>query len=165
MAFEDDDKNLESRSPAIEDLIILCKSLNKKKAKYIVVGGMAMINAGFSRATVDIDLLVDASDENIKKIKEALGYLPDNAISEINVSDVEDYTVVRVADEIMIDLMKSACGVTYEDAAGFIKKIKINGVEIPFPQNQLLLKMKQSLREKDKIDRLFLEELLNKDKF
>ena len=69
MAFEDDDKNLESRAPSAEDLVVLCKSLNENNVKYIVVGGMAMINAGFSRATVDIDLLVDASNENIKKIK------------------------------------------------------------------------------------------------
>jgi hypothetical protein len=34
---------------------------------------------------------------------------------------VQRYTVVRVADEIVVDLMKSACGVSYDEAAPHIE--------------------------------------------
>ena len=160
MDYESSDRTLEPRPPGLEDLVELCRSLNEKKVKYIVVGGMAIINAGFTHATVDIDLLIDSSSDNVKRVKEALLYLPDKAVKDVELTDVENYTVVKVADEIVIDLMKSACGITYEDCIGSINKIKIRDVEIPFPNTELLYKMKQTLREKDKQDILFLEEKL-----
>ena len=51
-------KSVEFHPPTVDDLIKLCKSLNEQDVKYIVVGGMAMIQAGLSRATVDINLLI-----------------------------------------------------------------------------------------------------------
>ncbi|NWF49288.1 MAG: hypothetical protein HXY49_01955 [Ignavibacteriaceae bacterium] len=125
---------------------------------------MAVINAGLPRATVDIDLLVDASADNMENVINALMYLPDKAVKELKVTDVENYTVVKVADEIVIDLMKSACGITYEEANKSICKVKIQDVEIPFASIELLYKMKQTLREKDKSDLLFLEEKLKNKK-
>jgi hypothetical protein len=68
-----------------------------------------------------------------------------------------------VADEIVVDLMLSACGVTYADASGEIEERDINGVAIPFASAKLLLRMKQTYREKDIPDRLFLEEKLRRE--
>jgi hypothetical protein len=45
----------------LTDLLKLCRSLNDAGANYIVIGGMAMVQAGFVRATEDIDLLIDPS--------------------------------------------------------------------------------------------------------
>jgi predicted nucleotidyltransferase len=42
----------------------ICKSLNEQGAKYIVIGGMAMVLHGFNRGTEDIDLLVDKVASN-----------------------------------------------------------------------------------------------------
>ncbi|NWG28712.1 MAG: hypothetical protein HXY48_09300 [Ignavibacteriaceae bacterium] len=158
------DNSLESRPPTLDDLVELCKSLNNRNVKYIVIGGMAVINAGLPRATVDIDIMVDASADNMENVINALMYLPDKAVKELKVTDVENYTVVKVADEIVIDLMKSACGITYEEANKSIYKVKIQDVEIPFASIELLYKMKQTLREKDKSDLLFLEEKLKNKK-
>ena len=66
------DHSLESRPPEVDNLITLCKNLNQARVKYIVVGGMAMIQHGFIRATEDIDLLVDTSPENEKRLLNAL---------------------------------------------------------------------------------------------
>ena len=55
----------ESRPPTLADLLTLCRRLNDEGARYLVVGGMAVIRAGFVRATEDIDLLVDAAAENV----------------------------------------------------------------------------------------------------
>src|SRR5437762_2504248 len=99
----DDTKNGEyARPPVFEDLILICDSLNKEGAKYIVIGGIAVILHGFGRGTKDIDLLVDVSIENVQKIKKALACLPDNAISQIQDDEIQQYSVVRVADEIVI---------------------------------------------------------------
>ncbi len=71
--------------------------------------------------------------------------------------------VVRVADEIVVDLMKLACGINYEEASKSILPVKIQDTIIPFASPELLLRLKNTIREKDKIDRLFLEQLLRQD--
>jgi len=153
---------LEARPPTLADFLHLCRQLNEKKVKYIVVGGMAMIQHGFVRATEDIDLLVEASRDNEMRIKDALLYLPDKAVSDLNDGDIDSYSVVRIADEIVIDLMKSACNIEYQEASKSIVPVDIEGVVIPFASIDLLWKMKQTVREKDKLDRSFLAEKIKK---
>ena len=159
-----DDQNARakySREPTIEDLIQLCKRLNEAEAKYVVIGGFAVILNGFTRTTGDVDLLVDSAPENVARIKEALLYLPDQAVREIEVNEIARYTVVRVADEIIVDLMHKACGVTYEHTQNHIAYFMMDEVRIPFLKPELLLKTKMTLRSKDADDRFFLEQLLS----
>ncbi len=162
MVDQDDGAKLDSRPPSLNDLLRLCRELNKQKAKYIVIGGMAMIQAGFTRATEDIDLLIDSSAENQERVREALMALPDQAIRDVRPQDLDNYTVVKVADEFVIDLMKSACGIDYDNAKTLAETVTIEGVEIPFANAQLLWKLKQTKREKDELDLMFLRELLKK---
>ncbi len=60
-----------SRPPEKSDLIKLCAALNSQGAKYVVVGGMAMIQQGFLRATEYIDLLLEKSRQNQSKVRKA----------------------------------------------------------------------------------------------
>lgn len=69
----------------------------------MLIGGFAVILHGFVRATKDIDLLVDASPENVQRLKRAMAVLPDNAIALISDDEVDKYKVVRIADEIVVD--------------------------------------------------------------
>ncbi len=125
-----------------------------------MVGGFAIIEAGFPRFTGDIDLLVDTSPENEQRIFAALRTLPDKAVDQLNPGDIERYTVVRVGDEIVVDLMKSGCGVDYADGIRDAIWREIEGVRIPFASPQTLWRMKQTPREKDIPDRQFLRQLL-----
>jgi len=163
LADQDDGKTPESRPPTVEDLVKLCRSLNSAGAKYIVIGGMAVIQAGFVRATADIDLLVDAAPVNQEKIRAALMELPDQAVRDMHPDDLDNYMVVKVADEIVVDLMKAACGINYEEASKSILSVKIEDTIIPFASAELLLRLKNTVREKDKMDRIFLEQLLRQD--
>lgn len=153
--------DLKSRDPESGDLLRICASLNRAGARYIVIGGMAMVLHGFNRGTEDIDLLVDRTIENIARLREALSILPDNAVKEVKDTDVEDYGVVRVADEVVVDLMGSACGISFEQAESEIDWREIEGIRIPFASAALLLKTKQTVREKDEIDRLYLKRILS----
>ena len=153
--------DLESRDPESGDLLKICAALNSVGAEYLVIGGMAMVAHGFNRGTEDIDLLVDRVVENIQKLREALSILPDNAVREVKDSDIEEYGVVRVADEVVVDLMGSACGVDFAAAKGRVVWKEFEGVRIPFASVELLLETKQTVREKDAIDRLYLKRILN----
>lgn len=144
------------RSPRNADLVALCHALNACGARYLIVGGFAIIHHGFVRATEDIDVVLDGDLENQRRVKEALLSLPDQAIAELGDADIRDYNVVRVSDEILVDLMIAACGIEYAEAAPHIEVIEVQGVPIPFASPQLLLRMKQTYRDKDVQDRVFL---------
>lgn len=150
-----------SREPTIDDLVLLCRHLNETGVKYVVIGGFAIILSGYVRTTGDIDLLVDSSSENVELIKKALLYLPDQVVRDVAPHEVAQYAVVRVADEIVIDLMHRACEVTYDKVAPHIQYQEVEGVRIPYLKPELLIQTKLSLRPRDVQDRLFLEQLLN----
>jgi hypothetical protein len=160
---EDDGPPLEARPAGIDDLIALCRNLNREGARYVVIGGMAIIQAGFVRATQDIDLLIEVTPDNLARVRRALMELPDHAVKDMTDDDLDRYVVVRVADEIVVDLMKSACGIEYADASREVDSVNLAGVEIPFANPKLLWKTKQTVRDKDRQDRVFLARLLGPD--
>jgi len=162
MVDTNDGQTRESRPPSLTDLLKLCRGLNDAGASYIVIGGMAMVQAGFVRATEDIDLLIDPSAGNQERVRRALMLLPDQAVRDLASDDVDKYSVVRVADEFVVDLMKSACGIEYEEAKADVMFVDIKGVTISFASPELLWKLKQTRREKDQLDLVFLKELLKK---
>ncbi len=158
------EEGLEPRDPESSDLLKICAALNRAGARYVVIGGMAMVVHGFNRGTEDIDLLVDRTVENIARLREALSILPDNAVKDVRDTDIAEYGVVRVADEVVVDLMASACGIDFDAAEADIEWRDIEGVRIPFASPKLLLRTKQTVREKDEIDRLYLRRILSNPK-
>ena len=149
-----------SRPPKLEDLLVLCDSLNREGARYVVIGGFAMVLHGYTRGTMDVDLLVDPDPENVRKVKKALARLPDNAAAEVADSDVLDYQVVRVADEFIVDLLGTACGIGFAEAQAGTLHRRVNGVDIPFLDAATLMRSKATDRPKDKQDVLFLKHKL-----
>lgn len=160
MDSENDHPSLEPRLPTTDDLLLLCRRLNEAGAKYLVLGGFAIIQHGFARATEDIDLLIDTSPENFAKVQAAMMGLPDGAVREVNADDFKVCAVVRVGDEFVVDLMGRACGIAYEEASRDIETVPVAGVPIPFANPKLLWRTKQTHREKDELDRAFLSRLL-----
>ena len=148
-----------SREPRPEDLAKICAALNREGARYILIGGFAVIARGLDRPTKDIDFLIDSSTENIERIKRALAVLPDNAVREVKSDEIERYDVIRVADEVVVDLMSKACGVTWEEAERDSEVLELDGVEIPIAGIETLIRTKQTVRPHDAADREFLEQL------
>jgi len=126
----------------------------------MLIGGFAVIAHGGARTTKDIDLLIDASPENVARVKQALRILEDKAVDDVADDDVARYSVVRVADEIVVDLMARACGVDYQSAAADVEAIDIGGVEIPIASLATLIRTKNTARPSDASDRRYLEERL-----
>jgi len=69
----------EVRPPTLEDVRRICGSLDTAGARYVLIGGFAVILRGGERTTKDIDLLVDPSPENVDRLKRALAVLEDGA--------------------------------------------------------------------------------------
>jgi len=152
-------EELISRAPTQEDFVKLCARLNELGARYIVIGGFAVITSGYPRSTMDIDFVIDTSLENEALVYQALEILPDQAVKELLPGEVSQYSVIRVGDEICVDLMASACGIGYEEAIKDSVIRTIDGVPIPFASPRLLWRMKEkTYREKDAPDLLFLRQ-------
>jgi len=151
------------RTPTPRDLERIARSLNDRGCRYAVIGGFAMQHYGFARPTQDIDLLVDPEPANVENIRNALSILADHASLEVAPEDVRTYSVVRVADEIVIDLLGSACGVTFVEVESRLEFERVGDLAIPFAAPRDLLRMKASVRPKDAMDRDFLHRLLAED--
>jgi hypothetical protein len=161
MAMADDypSNDLASREPTVEDLRDLCRELNRLGARYVVIGGFAVRAANYLRSTMDIDLLVSSDLENETKVFSALSILPDNAAGELKRGELKQHNVIRVADEIVVALMVSACGIEYAKAANDVIVLEVDDVKIPFASPRLLWRMKANThREKDAADLLFLRQ-------
>lgn len=158
MDDEDDDRS--ARAPEPEDVVRICRALNQSGARYLLIGGFAVIAHGAGRFTKDIDLLIDDALDNVARVKRALSVLTDNAAAEVADDDVKRHVVVRVADEVVVDLMGRACGLSYEDAALDAESLERDGVTIPVASPATLIRTKQTPRPQDAIDRAFLEGVL-----
>lgn len=157
--LEPQEGELISRAPTEDDLAALCRQLNASGARYMIVGGFAVIYSGYGRTTGDLDVIIDTSLENEAKVYRSLESLPDKAVLQLQPGEVNQYAVVRVADEIVVDLMKSASGIDYAEAVKDVVIREVQGVPIPFASPRLLWRMKKNThREKDLGDLVFLRQ-------
>lgn len=143
-----------------KEIVRVCKALNSEGVKYVVVGGCAVILHGYYRTTHDIDLLVDSSVENIKRLKKAFQELfKSDEISEIRDADIDQYAVVRFApesEEIVIDMIGKIGTIDFKTAIQDIEEIEVEGIKIPVCGLSTLIETKKGIRPKDKEDLLFL---------
>ena len=78
--------------------------------------------------------------------------LEDNAAAEIDPADLERYAVVRVADEVMVDLLAAACGVTWADAIPSALRVDLEGTTVVVADRSTLIRTKQTVRPSDAAD-------------
>jgi hypothetical protein len=136
-------------------LLKLLGRFQAEGVQYILVGGQAVRLNGFVRATEDIDILLPSSLENGRKVIRALDFLPSSKelIEEWFNPPPGEPENIRVADELLIDLLFAANGQTYESLAPYVRILAVDGVDIRTLDIEGLLKTKTDYRDKDKIDR------------
>jgi hypothetical protein len=68
-----DDQNDDryARAPEPTDVVRVCRALNEASARYLVIGGFAVVAHGGGRFTKDVDLLVDDAPENVARAARA----------------------------------------------------------------------------------------------
>lgn len=149
----------EVRPPTIDDVRRICRALDEAGARYVLIGGFAVILHGGERTTKDIDLLVDPEPENVERLKRALSVLEDDAARDIDPDDLQKYRVVRVADEVMVDLLAAACEVTWSEASASAERIDLQGTPVVYADVATLIRTKRTVRPSDAADRAWLESL------
>jgi len=161
MADADRDKPQYARPANLDDLKTVLRSLNENQVSYLLIGGYALYAHGYYRATTDIDLLLPASRAEAVKLKRALLALPEQACEEIDPAWFEEGDTIRVADEFVVDVMFNACGETYETLERYREVVDLDGIPVTTVSLEGLLRTKQTVRDKDVIDRLLLQRVLD----
>ncbi len=144
-----------------DPLLRLLARFAEEGVEYVLVGGQAVRLNGFVRATEDVDVLVRTGRENGERIKRALDFLP--SASEIDTEWFEpqhgEIENIRVADELLVDILFAANGETYETVQPHIRRLDIEGVVFRVLDIEGLLKTKTDYREKDILDKRMLEKI------
>ncbi len=107
--MDDQDAAANARAPEPDDLVRICRALNDAGARYVLIGGFAVLAHGGIRFTKDIDLLVDDAPENVARVKQGLAILADNAAAEVAAADMEwhDMAGVRVPVASAVALVRT----------------------------------------------------------
>ena len=141
------------------DLRRLLQRFHEERVEYVLVGGFAVRMNGFLRLTEDINVLLPRSIANGRRVIKSLNFLAsaqdlDPEWFEPPINEPES---IRVADELLIDLLFVANGETFESLKPHMRRVDLDGIEIVTLDIDGVLKTKTDYRDKDKIDRLALE--------
>lgn len=141
------------------------KAFEKHDVDYILVGGFAVILFGMQRLTRDIDIFVKMVPENIEKLRKALHALfEDPSIEEITLSDLEQYPVIRYGtpNGFCIDILaRLGEAATFDDLE--YEAVEIQGTQIKVATPEALYRLKKdTVRPEDKIDAMFLKEIIKR---
>ncbi len=143
---------------APDDLLDLLRRFERERVEYVLVGGHAVRLNGFVRNTEDIDVLLPSSRENGARVIRALAFLESS--HELRAEWFEQQEGepenIRVADDVLIDLLFAANGQTYESLRDHVRLVDVDGVTIRVLDIDGLLKTKTEYRDKDRIDRAAL---------
>ena len=143
-----------------DQLLRVCSLLNAQGARYLGAGGHACILHGHVRTTEDVDILVEDSLENFQRVIAGLSALEDHAAAELTPQDIAENIVVKIADEVEVDVSRQAWQVRYADAIATAETVTIEGVCVPFLSLEKLIESKATYREQDRADLVRLRDLL-----
>lgn len=125
------------------------QALLKHNVRFLVVGGHAVIYYGYERVTKDLDLLIDASIENIRHLR--------LAFASMNIS-IDDHELERMSApkviipiaRLGIELLTSIEGVDFNEAYEKSLLAIKEGTKIPMISLMHLLESKKAAnRERD----------------
>lgn len=142
-----------------DDLVlVLLARFKEEGVEYVLVGGQAVRLNGFLRATEDVDVLIKPTRVNGEKVKRALSFLASAAELELDWFEpaAGEPENIRVADNLLVDLLFSANGQTYDSMQPYIREVIIEDVPVRVLNIDGLLRTKTDYREKDVLDKQVL---------
>lgn len=151
-------------SPPQEPLTRVCQLLNRHGANDLIVGAQACILHGLVRTTADVDILIEEDEGNYRRVIAALAEVEDGAAAELTPADLAENVVVKIADEVEVEMSRRAGKVSYADAKNTAQWRETDGVRIPVVSLEMLIASKETYRELDRLDLLRLQEIIQKRK-
>jgi hypothetical protein len=137
-------------------LLALLRALGEHGVRYAVIGAVALGLHGLARTTADVDLFIEASEENVERLKSALrSVYADPCIDEISAADLcGEYPAVRYGppDGFGIDIV-TRLGDSFPFEQLEVESKWFHNVEVRVVTPRQLWEMKRgTLRPIDKAD-------------
>lgn len=140
-------------------LATVCDHLNRRRAKYVLVGATAMQLWGTTRSTRDIDILIDATVPNARRVLAALADVGFGFAREWPPEELAAKPVTIIGDAPRVDVLTVAWSVHYPEAARDATDFTIEGVRVPTASVEHLIASKRTGRLQDAADIEVLEEI------
>lgn len=137
----------------------ICAALNRQRAEYVVFGATALQLWGSARATRDIDVLIEPTVENARRVLAALAELGFGLAKEWLAEELVEKPVTVLGDSPRVDVLTVAWTVPYADAYPAAAIFEVEGVKIPTASIDHLIASKRSGRLQDAADIEMLEEI------
>jgi predicted nucleotidyltransferase len=137
----------------------VCAALNRHGARYVVFGAAALQLWGSARATRDIDILIEPTAENARRVLAALAELGLGLAREWLAEDVARRPVTVVGDTPRVDILTVAWSVRYGEAAAAAVAFDVEGVRVPAASIDHLIASKRTGLLRDAADIEVLEEI------
>jgi hypothetical protein len=90
--------------------------LQKHDVKYVVIGGIAAVLHGVPRATFDLDLLIEATEENATRLLQALLEAKLGTASLTTPDRLLENEITIFRDRLRIDVQTRTPGLDFESA-------------------------------------------------
>ena len=146
-----------------EDYKDMLQALSDENVKFILIGAYAMAAHGYPRATMDIDIWIMPSPENVDAVFRALQRFG-APLHNLTTKDLQiDGTIFQIGvAPRRIDIITGVSGLKFEETYQNALLINIEGIDVRIPAiNDLISNKKATGRTKDMADVEALELLRN----
>lgn len=151
------------------EILSIWQLLHKYDVHYLTIGGFAVNYYGYNRSTGDIDLLIEDTLENRKKLR--------NVLAEAEIGDFEEIETIQflpgwtdftLKTGLRLDIMTMIKGlekIPFMELYAQAEVIEIHDIEVCFMDyNHLILSKKATNRPKDLDDIENLEQIKQRNK-
>jgi hypothetical protein len=143
------------------EILDIWRSLHENEVRYLTIGGFAVNFYGFNRTTGDIDILIEDTTDNRKRLRKAFKAMGMGDIEQIeSMQFIPGWTDFAFSPGIRLDVMTSIKGLdkkTFNELFNSSEITTIRSVPVRFIDYKNLILTKQATnRPKDQLD---IEEL------
>ena len=139
-------------------------SCQKHNVKYVIIGGIAAILHGVPRATFDLDILIESSEENVEHLLKALSEAGLGTADLTSAKDVLAHEITIFKDRVRIDVQTSTPGLEFETAWKNRETMEYEGQEFYVASREDLIASKRASGRDIDLEDVRLLELPEKDK-
>ncbi len=146
-----------------EEFIAFWRILNQHEVRYIMVGGLATFFHGYNRVTEDVDMWIEDTLDNRKRLRAAFRELQYGDIASLETMEFVPGWTTFYAAGVELDIMTSMKGLedeSFSTCYEMAEIVNLESVKVPFLHiNHLIANKKAVNRPKDQMDVLQLEEI------
>jgi len=136
----------------------LFASLASEGTEYLVIGGIAAIAYGVPRTTLNLDILIRATEANARSLLRAFERIGLGTAALTTAEDLARTEITVFQDRMRKDVQTRTPGIDFAAAHGRRRDIMIGGVPVPFiSKGDLIVAKRASGRPQDLEDVRILE--------